>query len=121
MRPCITSTSTYQKLQARNAPSPGGNPSVVGIRLLVAQHQSAFEQALLDGAHRPDDPRIVGGQKADDRRQQHARVHDIRSVILHERADLRIEASRADVGVHLVAQLAPSLDAETIAKTRRVP
>ena len=95
--PIRCSALTSQKLQARNAPSPPVSPSTtVGAQPrptgraspagAVPQHQPVADQLALDGPHRRDHPRVVGGQEADLGDQQHRGVQLSAAVVLGERA-----------------------------------
>ena len=60
--------------------------------------------------------RIVAGEEAHERDHQHRSVELTATEALRERADLRVEALRAYLGVDLVAQRAPVVD-----RARRSP
>src|SRR5580704_1242432 len=76
---------------------------------IVAQHEPVDDQALFDRLDRADHARVGGRQKAHERQQQKARIERLRAVGLDKTAELAIERLLADVGMDLVAQLAPAL------------
>src|SRR6478672_9726445 len=79
-------------------------------RAVVAQHQAVYQQAALDGRNGRNDPGIVRWKESDGRQQQQAGVQFLRTIGAYERTEIRIEASRADVGMNAVAYVAPFLN-----------
>ena len=81
---------------------------VVGRR--VALHEPVDHQLALDRLDGADDPRIARRQEADAGEHEQAGVELVRAVVLHEAVLLRVEALLADLGLHLVGELAPPID-----------
>ena len=78
---------------------------VLGV---VAQHEAVPHQGAADRVDGADYARIILRQEAHMGDQQQARVEALRAVGLHEAVQLRIEPLGADLGVDLVADLAPA-------------
>ena len=112
VRPSRARSAAYQNEQGRNAPSPGGRPSTCDVLLvgLVAHDQAVPGERAADRLDRAHDAFVLGGQEADQRDQQQARVQTLRAVRLDERLQLGVEAVGADVGVDLLADRAPAVD-----------
>src|SRR5262249_8749858 len=82
--------------------------AVARVLAFVAQEKlAADQQALLDCAQRPTDPRIVGRKEPDDRDQQQAGIELFGAVGLDEAAELAIEAALAHFRLDLIGDLAP--------------
>ena len=62
--------------------------AVVGLLHLVAQHQPVHGQLVGDGQHGGPDPRVVGGQEPEQRREQQRGVQGLGAVVLGEHAAL---------------------------------
>src|SRR6185369_4663726 len=87
-----------------------GRETIVGEGRVVAVHETLDKESLLDGAHGAADALVRGGEEADERHEEEARVHLLRAVRLHERSDGGVERLLADLLMQLPAQRAPALD-----------
>ena len=52
-------------------------------------------------------PRIAGGEKADERNEQQARIEPLGAIGLHEAVELAIETALTDFGMDFIGDLAP--------------
>ena len=83
--------------------------AVVRLVHAVAAHERAFREFLLHAAHRGAQARVVGGQEAEERNEQRARVYRLRIVGLNETL-LRVRpAALQHVFAYRVALLPPVL------------
>src|ERR687888_386282 len=76
----------------------------------VSQDEAVPDQRPLDRIDRPLHSLVAGGEEADERNQEQARVEAFRTVRLRERRERRVVSAAADLGVDLVPKLAPPLD-----------
>src|SRR3954470_9361006 len=77
--------------------------AVVGERGVVAVDEAVDEEALLDEAHGPAHALVRRGEEADERHEEETRVHLLRAIRLHERADRWVERALADLRMQLAA------------------
>ena len=93
-----------QKVQRKNAPSPGGRPSIARRLLVVPvpEHEAVLHQLAPNRLERAAHPRIVGRQEPEERDRQQARVESLRVVVLDERAELLVVAALEHLRVDLV-------------------
>ena len=75
----------------------------------VALHEAVVHQVLLDGLDGAANARVGGRQEADQRDHQQAGVEVLRAVILHEGAELRVEALFTDFPMDFVAAFPPAI------------
>ena len=83
--PTIASAETSQNEQIRNVPSLPGE-AVVGLVGAVAQDEAVLGQVVGDRVDRRAQALVVGGQEAEDRREQRRRVERVGLVVLAQDA-----------------------------------
>src|SRR5262249_58909553 len=82
--------------------------AVAGIFGFVPQNEFAVDQQpVLDRSKRSLDPRIVGGKKTDERKQQQAGVEPLGAVGLHKAIELAVESVLTDLGMDFVRDCTP--------------
>src|SRR4029078_4450178 len=84
--------------------------TVVSLGAVVAKHETVDDQALLHKLDGAANAWIARRQEADERNEQHAGVGKLRPVRLNEGVHTGVEGFRTNVGVDLVAHLAPVVD-----------
>jgi len=90
----------FDRLQLARSPLPR----------IVTKHEAVSHQVVLDCGDGTFDPRIVGGQEAQGRKQQKARVEVRQAVSCRERVVGAVEAAGANVRMNLVANRPPAVD-----------
>src|SRR3954447_19281705 len=76
-------------------------------RGVVAVDETVRDELLADRIERREPPRVLRGDEARERHEQHRRVEDVGLVVLHERPPLLVPAPGHDLGGDLVARLEP--------------
>src|SRR5207302_1177837 len=87
-----------------------GRQTVLHLRGVVAHHESLPQEPLLDGADGAADARIIGREESDAGQQQQTRIELLRPVGLNEASELLGEPVRANLGMNLRSNFAPSVD-----------